>query len=59
MSRKKLMVKSKTSFSRPQVIIFLSVVAMEDENEVVGHMNVTVSIVQALKKVQNLRRLQS
>jgi hypothetical protein len=36
---------------------------MDDENEVVGRMNVTVSILQALKKVkqqeQNNRRMQS
>jgi len=36
---------------------------MDDEKEVVGRMNVTVSIVQALKKVQqqehNHRRMQS
>jgi hypothetical protein len=32
---------------------------MDDENEVVGRMNVTVSIVQALKKVQNTRRMQT
>jgi hypothetical protein len=32
---------------------------MEDENEVVGQMNVTVSIVQALNKVQNHRRMQT
>jgi hypothetical protein len=37
------------------VFFFLSVLGMEDENEVVGQMNVTVSIVQALKKVQNHR----
>lgn len=32
---------------------------MEDESEVVGRMNVTVSIVQALKKVQTHRRMPS
>jgi hypothetical protein len=30
-------------------------VGMEDENKVIGQMNVTVSIVQALKKIQNHR----
>jgi hypothetical protein len=37
----------------------LLVLDMNDENEVVGQMNVTVSILQALKKVQNHRRMQT
>jgi len=37
----------------------IDVHGMEDESEVVGQMNVTVSIVQALKKVQNYHRIQT
>jgi hypothetical protein len=32
---------------------------MDDENQVIGQMNVTVSIVQALKSVQNNRQIHS
>jgi hypothetical protein len=43
--------------------LFFKVHGMDDEKEIVGRMNVTVSIVQALKKVkqqeQNNHRIQS
>ena len=32
---------------------------MDEDKQVIGQMNVTVSIVQALKKVQNNRRMHS
>jgi hypothetical protein len=32
---------------------------MDEENQVIGQMNVTVSIVQALKSVQNNRQIHS
>jgi len=32
---------------------------MDDENEIIGSMNVTVSLMDALKKVQTTRRLQT
>ena len=37
----------------------LSVLAREGDSEVVGHMTVTVGIVDALKKVQTQRRMQT
>jgi len=40
-------------------VLSLLVHDMDDENEIIGSMNVTVSLMDALKKVQTTRRLQT